>query len=99
MSEFEPALLQAVKALPVGEGWLYEPKFDGYRDLLVNSPTGKGSVWSRNQEDLGRWFPDLVSLAGRLPRATVIVRPAPDRLAPLALPLVAFRIHGPVSNQ
>jgi len=72
MTAFVPARLQAVKELPVGKGWSYEPKFDGYRGLLVSSPTGKGSIWSRNQKDLGRWFPELVSLASRLPPATVL---------------------------
>lgn len=72
MSEFLPARLQAVKDLPVGTGWLYEPKFDGYRGLLVNSASGKGSLWSRNDKDLSRWFPELVSLASQLPHATVL---------------------------
>src|SRR5881397_2275043 len=68
MTEFAPARLQATKELPLGEGWLYEPKFDGYRGLLVNSAIGKASLWSRNDKDLGRWFPELIALAGRLPR-------------------------------
>ena len=89
MTEFAPARLQAIKELPVGEGWLYEPKFDGYRGLLVNSATGKGSLWSRNDKDLGRWFPELIALAGRLPRGTVldgeIVMPTPTGVSFLAL--------------
>jgi ATP-dependent DNA ligase len=56
----------------MGEGWLYEPKFDGYRGLLMNSPSGKGSLWSRNDKDLGRWLPELLALAARLPRGTVL---------------------------
>jgi len=72
MTDFVPARVQAVKKLPAGQGWSYEPKFDGYRGLLVNSASGKGSVWSRNQKDLGLWFPELVSLASRLPPATVL---------------------------
>ena len=72
MSDFPPARLQAVKDLPVGPGWLYEPKFDGYRGLLVSSAKGNGSVWSRNDKDLGRWFPELVELARGLPPATVL---------------------------
>src|SRR5262249_53940642 len=67
-----PARLLAVKEIPIGREWLYEPKFDGYRGLLVSSESGKGSLWSRNQKDLGRFFPELVALASRLPRATVL---------------------------
>ena len=72
MGEFAPARLQAVKALPFGTGWLYEPKLDGYRGLLVSNSNGKGSLWSRNDKDLGRWFPELVALAGRLPAGTIL---------------------------
>ncbi|HET7419800.1 MAG TPA: hypothetical protein VFL27_05425 [Candidatus Dormibacteraeota bacterium] len=89
MSDYTPARLQAVKELPRGRGWTYEPKFDGYRGLLVNSSSGKGSVWSRNDKDLGRWFPELTTLASRLPRATVldgeIVMPAEGGVSFLAL--------------
>jgi ATP-dependent DNA ligase len=72
MSAFVPARLGAVSDLPIGQGWLYEPKFDGYRGLLVTGASGRGSLWSRNEKDLGRWFPELVSMAGRLPRGTVL---------------------------
>lgn len=89
MSRFAAARLQAVKELPAGPGWSYEPKFDGYRGLLVNSRNGRGSIWSRNDKDLGRWFPELVALAGRLPRATVldgeIVMPTADGVSFIAL--------------
>jgi ATP-dependent DNA ligase len=89
MPAFAPARLQPVKEIPVGQGWLYEPKFDGYRGMLVNSPSGRGSVWSRNDKDLGRYFPELVALAGALPRSTVldgeIVMPTSTGVSFLAL--------------
>jgi len=69
---FSPARLLAVKEIPTGRSWLYEPKFDGYRGLLVSGAGGRGSVWSRNGKDLGRYFPELVDLAARLPADTVI---------------------------
>src|SRR5947207_135912 len=76
---FTPARLLAVKEVPRGEGWLFEPKFDGYRGLLVSNARRAGSVSSRNAKDLSRFFPELVELASRLPAGTVldgeIVRP------------------------
>jgi ATP-dependent DNA ligase len=33
-------LARTVPALPVGPGWAYEPKFDGYRVLAFRSKTG-----------------------------------------------------------
>jgi len=79
MPPFTPARLLAVKEIPHGADWVYEPKFDGYRGLLVSNDRRAGSVWSRNAKDLGRFFPELVELASRLPPDTVldgeIVRP------------------------
>ena len=79
MATFTPARLLAVKEIPHGQGWLFEPKFDGYRGLLVSNSRRAGSVSSRNAKDLGRFFPELVELASRLPASTVldgeIVRP------------------------
>src|SRR6266581_933499 len=72
MPTFAPARLLAVKEVPSGEGWLYEPKFDGYRGLLARNSRSGGSVSSRNAKDLGRFFPELIELAGRLPADTVI---------------------------
>jgi ATP-dependent DNA ligase len=72
MPTFAPARLFAVKEVPSGEGWLYEPKFDGYRGLLACNSRSGGSVSSRNAKDLGRFFPELIALAGRLPPDTVI---------------------------
>jgi ATP-dependent DNA ligase len=72
MPTFTPARLLAVKEVPSGEGWLYEPKFDGYRGLLVSNSRGAGAVSSRNAKDLGRFFPELIELAARLPADTVI---------------------------
>ena len=79
MPTFTPARLLAVKGIPHGADWLYEPKFDGYRGLLVSNARRAGSVWSRNAKDLGRFFPELVEVASQLPPDTVldgeIVRP------------------------
>ena len=67
MPTLSPARLIAVKEIPSGTGWLYEPKLDGYRGLLVSNAKRAGSVWSRNAKDLGRFFPELADLAARLP--------------------------------
>ena len=72
MPSFAPARLLAVKEVPRGEGWLYEPKFDGYRGLLISNSRGSGAVSSRNAKDLGRFFPELIELAARLPADTVL---------------------------
>ena len=72
MSDFAPARLQLVKAIPKGRGWLYEPKFDGYRGLVMRPAQYRISVLSRNGKDLGRFFPELIRLAEALPVGTVL---------------------------
>jgi ATP-dependent DNA ligase len=67
-----PAKLQLVKQLPIGRGWLYEPKFDGYRGLVSREATGRVRVISRNEKDLTRWFPELVRVAEALPLGTTV---------------------------
>src|SRR5436309_3047798 len=58
MVEFSPARLAIANEIPKGPGWLYEPKFDGYRCLLGNNAAGHPVVVGRNAKDLGRFFPE-----------------------------------------
>jgi len=69
---FSPAKVQLVKRVPSGRGWLYEPKFDGYRGIVARESSGRVLIRSRNDKDLGRFFPELIRLAEMLPTGTVI---------------------------
>jgi bifunctional non-homologous end joining protein LigD len=60
------------RTLPVGEHWLYEPKFDGFRGLLWHAPNATVQVLSRNLRDLAPWFPELVQAARALPPGTLL---------------------------
>jgi len=62
----EPMKCLAVDAVPTGEDWLYELKFDGYRVLVI---IGEGEVMllSRNGNDLTSRFAALVSVLQNLP--------------------------------
>ena len=60
----EPQLARGKPELPTGEGWVYEPKYDGFRaiafvdgDQLV--------LQSRGSKPLERYFPELLFPAGR----------------------------------
>jgi ATP-dependent DNA ligase len=57
---------QLVRALPSGEGWQYEPKWDGFRGVLENDG-GELALWSRNGRPLLRYFPELAPLGKLLP--------------------------------
>ena len=57
---------ELVRELPEGEGWQYEPKWDGFRGVLEN--VGKElALWSRNGRPLLRYFPELRPLGELLP--------------------------------
>src|SRR5688572_26184543 len=60
-----PMLLKLVTALPEGEHWRYEVKWDGYRTIAVIE-RGKARLWSRNERDLGKRFQVLVEAFSRL---------------------------------
>ncbi len=78
-------LAKLATRLPVGAGWQYEPKWDGFRCIVFR---GDGvadpavELTSRNERSLTRYFPELVGpLVALLPEGAVvdgeIVIPAP----------------------
>ncbi len=52
---FRPQLAQLTERLPKGAGWLYEPKWDGYRAIVAVSG-GEATLTSRNGNDLTERF-------------------------------------------
>ena len=54
----KPALARSAKELPDGEGWLYEPKWDGFRTIAFRDGD---SVYlqSRGGKQMNRYFPDV----------------------------------------
>jgi ATP-dependent DNA ligase len=52
-------LAKRVSALPEGEGWLFEPKWDGFRALVFRDGD-EVLVQSRDEKPLNRYFPELV---------------------------------------
>jgi ATP-dependent DNA ligase len=57
---------ELVKELPEGDGWQYEPKWDGFRGVLENDG-GELALWSRKERPLLRYFPELRPLGDLLP--------------------------------
>jgi bifunctional non-homologous end joining protein LigD len=52
---YAPMLAAAADSLPPGEGWAYEPKWDGYR-AVVSVAGGEVTLTSRNGNDLTERF-------------------------------------------
>jgi ATP-dependent DNA ligase len=68
----EPMLAQLTRDMPSGGGWLYEPKWDGFRALVFWD--GETLViQSRDLRPLGRYFPEVeAGLHDNLPPGVVV---------------------------
>ena len=105
LPDFRPVQLATlVDAVPAGNGWMHEVKFDGYRALVaVNGPEVK--IYTRNGLDWTDKFQPLArALAGlNLPRALIdgeIVAPGKDGNPSFsALQAVLKRGHGSQGEQ
>ena len=58
-----PMLAKLQPEMPTGEGWTYEPKWDGFRTIVAVDEGGSARLASRDGRPLGRYFPELI---GRL---------------------------------
>jgi ATP-dependent DNA ligase len=68
----EPMLAQLATELPPGEGWLFEPKWDGFRAIVFRDGE-RLYIQSRDLRPLGRYFPELEALLlRRLPERCVV---------------------------
>jgi ATP-dependent DNA ligase len=68
----EPMLAKPADALPEGEGWLFEPKWDGFRALVFRDGD-ETYIQSRDLKPLNRYFPELEApLKASLPERCVL---------------------------
>ena len=68
---YAPMEAESADALPAGDEWQYEPKWDGFRCLAFRDG-GEVRVQSKAGKPLGRYFPDVVMTLADL-RATRFV--------------------------
>jgi ATP-dependent DNA ligase len=65
-------LAKRVSELPQGEGWIFEPKWDGFR-VLVFRDDDETFMQSRDEKPLNRYFPEIVdALQATLPDRCVV---------------------------
>jgi ATP-dependent DNA ligase len=68
----EPMLAKASSGLPTDEGWLFEPKWDGFRALVFRDGD-ELYIQSRDLKPLDRYFPELAEpLKANLPERCVL---------------------------
>ncbi|MEK6373876.1 MAG: ATP-dependent DNA ligase [Acidobacteriota bacterium] len=67
-----PMLSTAAAELPDGEGWQFEPKWDGFRTLIFRDGD-EILLQSRDEKPMNRYFPELVApLLAALPERCVV---------------------------
>src|SRR3954466_3397408 len=56
----EPMLAKLSDDIPTGEGWLFEPKWDGFRAIVFRDGD-EVLIQSRDLKPLDRYFPELAA--------------------------------------
>lgn len=96
----QPMLSKGKDEIPRGEGWVYEPKWDGFRVIAFLRPDSDPYLCSRNGQPLQRYFPELAPLLREaLPPECVVdgeIIVAADR--GLDFDLLQMRIHPAASR-
>jgi ATP-dependent DNA ligase len=65
-------LAKRVSELPLGDGWIFEPKWDGFRTLIFRDGD-ELFIQSRDEKPLDRYFPELAEqLMAQLPERCVL---------------------------
>src|SRR5947209_8773876 len=65
-------LSKRIEELPVGDGWIFEPKWDGFRTLIFRDGDDV-LIQSRDGKSLNRYFPELLApLRAQLPVRCVL---------------------------
>ncbi|HEV7499172.1 MAG TPA: ATP-dependent DNA ligase, partial [Vicinamibacteria bacterium] len=68
----EPMLAKLGSELPEGDGWLFEPKWDGFRAIVFRDHD-RLYIQSRDSRPLDRYFPELAApLLAHLPPRSVV---------------------------
>lgn len=67
-----PMEARLVDALPDDDGWLFEPKWDGFR-CLVFKQGGEVALQSKSGKPLARYFPEIAAAIAALPLERVVL--------------------------
>lgn len=67
-----PMEAKLVRELPEGEGWQYEPKWDGFRCLVFREGQ-EVELQSKAGRPLGRYFPEVAAMVRSLPRGPFLL--------------------------
>jgi ATP-dependent DNA ligase len=68
----KPQLARSAKDLPDGEGWRFEPKWDGFRTIVFRDGDDV-HLQSRNGKPMNRYFPEIPPAVLSLPSERVVL--------------------------
>src|ERR671935_1640431 len=68
----KPQLARPAKELPNGEGWRFEPKWDGFRTIVFRDGDDV-QLQSRNGRPMNRYFPEIVEQVLQLPGERLVL--------------------------
>jgi ATP-dependent DNA ligase len=60
-----PMEAKLVSELPDGDGWQFEPKWDGFR-AIVQRTGDNVEIFSKSGKPLGRFFPEVIAMLGEV---------------------------------
>jgi bifunctional non-homologous end joining protein LigD len=66
--EIQPMLATLTRDIPEGDGWTFEPKYDGIRVIALATPDGVALI-TRNGNDKTLQFPEIADAVQRLAKA------------------------------
>lgn len=66
----EPMYASVGREIPVGAGWVFEPKYDGMRVLAFGAPGKRAQLVTRNGADKANQFPEVADAVAALARST-----------------------------
>src|SRR3954462_10887917 len=67
-----PQLAKSAKELPDGDGWVYEPKWDGFRTIVFREGDDV-YLQSRNGKPMNRYFPEVVESVKQMDRDRLVM--------------------------
>ena len=68
----KPQLARSAKELPEGDGWRYEPKWDGFRTIVFRDGD-EVHLQSRNGKPMNRYFPEVIPHILALPAKKLVL--------------------------
>ncbi len=69
---YPPMEMRSVAEIPVGPGWQYEPKWDGFRCLAFRNGN-EIALQSKAGQPLGRYFPEVIAALRALPSTRFVI--------------------------